>query len=112
MTRAKPKKLSEAQMLLALHLEELGFYVEVEPRISPERRWRADIGIPSVRVYCECDGGMWSGGHKRGAALEDDYDKQNAAQALGWRILRFTNRQVFDGRARAFIKQHFMRLPK
>ena len=102
----KAKKQSKAQILLGIHLKELGFDYEIEPRICPERRWRADIGLPAVRVYLECDGGMWAGGHKRGAALEDDYDKQNTAQVRGWRILRFTNGQVFDGRAKDFIAKH------
>lgn len=96
-------KLTQAQLLLTIHLKELGLEFELEPRVCPERRWRADIGIPSLRVLIECDGGLWSGGHKRGASLEDDYDKQNVAQAWGWRILRFSNQQVLDGRAKAFI---------
>jgi very-short-patch-repair endonuclease len=100
----KPR-LNYVHILLGDHLRELGFvHLELEYQFYKNRRWRADIAIMDCRVLIECDGGMWSGGHKRGAALEDDYEKQNIAQMLGWRILRFTNRQVENGEAKEFMK--------
>ena len=100
------KKLSEAQLLLCVHLKELGLDSETEFQIEPFHRWRADIAVPSLRMLIECDGGIYSGGHKRGAALEDDYFKQNTAQMLGWKLLRFSNRQVLIGEAKAFIERY------
>lgn len=103
----KTKKQTEAQMLLAIHLRELGVR-EIVPefQIDPSRRWRADVALPAHRILIECDGGMHTGGHKRGAALEDDYAKQNTAQMLDWKILRFSNRQVLRGEAREFLQKY------
>jgi len=95
-----------AKKLLCIHLKELGFqHIETEYRFYADRNWRADIAILDSRILIECDGGMWTGGHKRGKALEDDYDKQNVAQMLGWRILRFSNSEVLNGKAKEFIGQ-------
>jgi very-short-patch-repair endonuclease len=106
--RAKKKKLSEAQLLLSIHLKELGIRTIVpEFQFDTVRKWRADIALPDHQILIECDGGIHSGGHKRGVALEDDYDKQNLAQFLGWRFLRFSNAQVLNGDAKKFIAQFF-----
>jgi len=99
------KRVTPAQELLATHLRELGYEPEMEYQFCADRRWRADLAIMDVRLLLEVDGGMWSGGHKRGAALEGDYEKQNTAQLQGWRILRFSNRQVMEGEAIAFLKK-------
>lgn len=108
MKRAKPKKQTEAQLLLAIHLRELGVRELVtEFQIDPSRRWRADIALPFHRVLIEVDGGMRSGGHKRGAALEDDYMKQNTAQLLDWKIFRFSNAQVSSLAAKEFMRRFF-----
>ncbi len=104
-TRAK--RLTDAQELLRTHLGELGFDdVETEYRFCLDRRWLADLASPGRRLLFECDGGMWHGGHRRGKALEADYERQNRAQVEGWRILRFTNRQVLNGEALAWLKEH------
>jgi len=93
-------------MLLAIHLRELGVTeLKAEFQIDPARKWRADLALPAHRILIECDGGLHSGGHKRGAALEDDYSKQNVAQMLGWKILRFSNRQVLCGEAQTFLRK-------
>lgn len=101
------KRFSEAQELLCIHLGELGFRGIVrELQFDSTRLWKADIAIPSCRVLIECDGGMHTGGHKRGAALEDDYLKQNSAQILGWKIFRFSNRQVLTGEAKTLMQKY------
>jgi very-short-patch-repair endonuclease len=104
-TRKKPKEPGPFEVLMGDHLRELGFvHLEFGYKFYSNRRWTSDVAIMDCRVLIECDGGMWSGGHKRGTALEDDYEKQNIAQMLGWRILRFTNRQVENGEAKEFMK--------
>lgn len=107
----KPYKLSQAQTLLLIHLRELGLEAVPEFRFHEARKWRFDAWIPEARIGIELDGGMFSGGrhskglsHMRGAALIGDYEKQNVAQMMGIRILRFTNHQVERGEAKEFIK--------
>jgi very-short-patch-repair endonuclease len=107
--KPKAKKLSEAQLLLSIHLRELGFTreLEFEFMFAPPRLWRSDIALHNEKLLLEIDGGLYTGGHKRGKALEDDYEKQNVAQMLHYRILRFSNAQVLDGRAKEFLSKFF-----
>lgn len=100
------KKLTEAQELLRTHLGELGYECVPEWQFCDERRWRFDLFCHSLGIGFECDGGKWHGGHRRGKALEADYEKQNKAQMLGFRLLRFTNQQILDGRALAWLKDN------
>lgn len=110
----KAKKLTQAQILLGMHLEELGFReIMYEYRFNMDRKWRADICAfaPTVwRGYTlfECDGGKFRGGHRRGDALEADYERQNWAQANGFAIYRFTNEQILTGQARAWIQKELL----
>ena len=71
---------------------------ESEYRFSPERRWRFDFCFPGpFRLAIECDGGIWTGGrHTTGSGFEADCEKMNAAAVLGYRVLRFTSRQIDD----------------
>ena len=69
-------------------------------RLTPARQWRLDFAWPSLLVALEIQGGTWvQGGHSRGLGYEADCDKANAATLLGWRVLRVTSNQVWDGRA-------------
>lgn len=107
----KSPKLSEAQILLALHCKELGWErIEYEYRFHPARKWRCDLAVFDIKALIEVDGGMFSGGHKRGGALEDDYIKQNEAQAAGWKLYRFSNRQVMSGDAKKWLGSLYLGL--
>lgn len=67
----------------------------VEYRFHPTRKWRFDFAWPDLKIAAEIEGGAWSGGrHTRGYGFEKDCEKYNAALLLGWRVLRFTTRQV------------------
>ena len=62
-----------------------------EYRFHPVRRWRFDHANPEYKVAIEYEGGIWTGGrHTRGTGYKNDCDKYNAAQVLGWRVLRYT----------------------
>ena len=95
-----------AQILLSVHLDELGLINEFELPVCEGRKWRFDICCPNERLAFECNGGKWHGGHRRGKAIEDENDKLNIATLTGWRVLQFTNEQILDGRAKAFLKEH------
>lgn len=77
-----------------------------EHRFHPVRRWRFDLAIPSRMVAIEVDGGVWSGGrHSGGAGQIKDMEKHNHAAMLGWRILRFTPRQMRESEWVAQVKR-------
>lgn len=73
---------------------------EPEYRFHPTRKWRADFCWPERRVMVEVDGGAFVGGrHTSGSGFVKDMEKQNAAALLGYRLFRFTPRQVQSGEA-------------
>lgn len=81
-------------------------WVVTEHRFCEGRKWEFDVAIPPLNLAFECDGGKWHGGHRRGKALEDDYERQNTAIMLRWRLLRFTNEQVLSGEAKEFLEKY------
>ena len=79
---------------------------EREVRVDPQRRWRFDYCWPLEKLAMEVDGGGWiNGRHSRGSGIEKDAEKQNAAVAMGYRVLRATPAMVNDGRALAAIER-------
>lgn len=93
---ATPRKRSHLQEKLAAALQLSGFpRFEEEVKFHPTRRWRLDFGASQYRLGIECQGGTYSyGRHSRGPAQHNDYDKLNAAQLLGWRILYFDAKHI------------------
>ncbi len=66
----------------------------LEHRFDLARKWRLDFAWPGCLVAVEIDGfgrGGHGGGHQRPAAISKDHQKQNAAVAQGWRVIRFTS---------------------
>lgn len=50
------------------------------------------------------DGGLWVfGGHTRGAGRLRDYEKDQEAAILGWRVGRFSPEQVWGGAAADWV---------
>ena len=65
-----------------------------EYKFHPKRKWRFDyVIIPQDdKIAIEFEGGTWSNGrHTRGKGYANDCEKYNAAQCLGWRVLRYTS---------------------
>lgn len=58
-----------------------------------ERRWRFDFAWPDLKIAVECDGMVWQAGGGRHNS-DEDRDKLNIAAMLGWRILRFSGKQL------------------
>jgi hypothetical protein len=76
-----------------------------EHRFHPKRKWQLDFAWPEIRVACEVEGGVWTGGrHTRGAGFTADCEKYNEAAVLNWLILRVTGQMVNDGRALHYIQ--------
>lgn len=61
------------------------------------RDWKFDFAWPEVLLAVELEGGTYTRGrHVRPAGYEADCEKYNAGIALGWAILRYTNRMLND----------------
>jgi very-short-patch-repair endonuclease len=81
-----------------------------EHRFHPERHWRFDFAWVEHLVAVEIDGGtLGRGRHVRPDGFECDAEKLNAAQALGWRVFRYTASQVHSGVAVIDLKVHLER---
>lgn len=71
---------------------------ETEVRFHPIRKWRFDLGWPQKKVAVEVHGAVFAQGrHTRGAGFENDREKMNEAQLLGWKVLEYSTGQVRDG---------------
>ena len=84
-----PSKLEIAfKAAWSLADERSEFTLASEVVFHPERRWRLDFAILDLRLGIEIQGGTFMrGGHSRGAGQNRDFEKHNAATALGWRVL-------------------------
>ena len=62
-------------------------------------------------LFCRsCSGGgKVPGRHTSGEGFEADLEKMNEAQAMGWRVFRFTRDMIKRGEAVGFIQKNFMR---
>lgn len=63
---------------------------ERQYKFDPGRRWKFDFAWPDLRIAIEIQGGIYvQGRHSRGAAMEQEYEKLNAATKAGWRVFLF-----------------------
>jgi len=100
--------LTEAQILLAEHLAELlqrPLEIRFEWPVCSDRRWRFDVVDTFHRWGFECNGHFQG---KHGKGWSSDAEKRNFAQALGWKVFEFTNREVLTGKAKLFIEEHLL----
>jgi very-short-patch-repair endonuclease len=57
----------------------------------PVRKWRFDFAVPDKKIAIEYEGLMSEkSGHTTLKGYTKDTEKYNAAQALGWTVIRFT----------------------
>lgn len=109
-----PTTLSQHEILLGMHLKELGYGdYQREFRFFPERKWRFDFAVlrndglkSSLKLAIEIEGSIWTQGrHTRGAGFQADMLKYNTAVVMGWSVLRFSVADVLNGQARETLKQ-------
>ncbi|HJT73949.1 MAG TPA: hypothetical protein VJ720_08025 [Chitinophaga sp.] len=68
-----------------------GIPVVKEHRFHPDRKWRFDFAIPDKMIAIEYEGlNSDKSGHTTLSGYTKDTEKYNAAQALGWKVIRFT----------------------
>lgn len=69
-----------------------------EHRFATHRRWRFDYAWPDRMVALEVEGGVWTQGrHTRGKGYLADIEKYNAAQVMGWTVIRCTPGDLYAG---------------
>ena len=115
-------KFSTGETLLGIHLGELRLRFFKQYRFNPNREWTADFYLPEYNLLIECEGatgyfrnpkgGVTLGGrHTKQKGFEDDIIKYNTAQMQGFRLLRFSSKQIGDLVAKNFLK-HWLCNPK
>lgn len=109
-----------AEILLGIHMDELGIKYETQYRFDEARRWKADFFIPSENLLIEVDGGagyfknpkgqvIRGGRHNRKEGYEDDCRKLNAAALKhGFTVVRFTSGMVSTGEAKKFLSENLI----
>lgn len=87
---------------------------------SKERKWAFDYAWPEQMIALESDGSTHGtgkpchvcgqrkpGGHSSRSGIERDMKKINAAQVLGWIVLRCTPEELTDGYAQRMLEAAF-----
>jgi len=73
-------------------LSEFGIEYKTEFLFHPIRKWRFDYAFPELKIAIEYEG-IFCGGKSRHTTVTgytEDADKYNQAQALGWKVFRYT----------------------
>lgn len=68
-----------------------GIFVKKEHKFHDKRLWRFDFALPDKMIAIEYEGlNSEKSGHTTLNGYTKDTEKYNEAQALGWKVLRFT----------------------
>lgn len=85
-----------------------------EYRFHPSRLWRFDYAWPEYKIAVEQEGGIWikgragrGGAHSAPLGILRDMEKNNEAVKLGWKVFRFTPRELQKGIAASFLTDVF-----
>jgi hypothetical protein len=82
---------SKAKAEMEIMLQLFGKPYETEFFFHPERQWRFDWAIPSMKVGIEYEGLMSKKSrHTTIKGFTGDTEKYNAAASLGWKVYRYT----------------------
>lgn len=95
--------------------EATGQDVYLEYMFHPTRRWRFDACVPSEKVAVEVEGMPGRSGksrHMTYGGFQRDMEKYNAAEGMGWHVLRFVWKDVRDGSAGKAIVEAVQRFTK
>lgn len=94
---------SKIEWELDLLMKEAGFPPwKREYRFHTTRHWQLDFAWKERMLAVECEG---MGRHQTYAGFSEDCIKYNSAVLLGWRLLRFTGKQVHSGIATEMIRE-------
>jgi hypothetical protein len=90
-----PKARNKTKEWIALHLTAWAgarkLELKRELKFHPERKWKFDFAFPEKWIAIEYEGLMSAKSrHTTVTGYTGDAEKYNAAQQLGWKILRYT----------------------
>lgn len=90
----KSTSVGEEEFALLLRSEGIGY--EREVTFWPGRRFRFDFAWPDIKIAVEIEGMTYSGVgyHQNPKDYATDCLKYNKATLLGWRVFRFTRKQI------------------
>lgn len=92
--------MSKLEDELAFQFKAYKLNPDREFRFSPPRRYRFDFAFTDKLLAVEVEGGIWTGGrHVRPMGYSADIAKYNLACLRGWRVLRFTAKDIRSGGA-------------
>lgn len=88
---------SRLEWAVEMRLKAAGLPVpEKQFKFHPTRKWTADFAYPKYKILIEIEGGVWiSGRHTRGAGFINDCEKYSQAAILGWRVLRYPEKNFY-----------------
>ena len=87
--------IKKADLILQSMLNKMNIKFTTEYRFYKKRRWRADYYLPDYMTLIEIEGGVWvKGRHTRPYGYENDCEKYNKAQLLGYKLIRFTTTMI------------------
>ena len=96
-TAQKPEKQPLRDVFTAICKTDLKQNCEKEFRFHPVRKWRFDYACPELKIAIEVDGGIFTGGrHSGGVGQLKDFEKGNAACAMGWYVFHTTPEDMHD----------------
>lgn len=92
----KPESVGEKTLELQFRVTKIEF--EKEFKFSPDRNWRADFRISNYPILVEVEGGTRTNGrHNRHDGFQEDCEKYNSANQLGFHVIRGTTEMVKKG---------------
>lgn len=81
---------------IATALRIAGYKFEREFKFHPVRKWRFDFALPNQKVAIEFEGGVFlpKARHTSMVGYAGDCQKYNEAVKLGWKVLRYTTKDL------------------
>lgn len=87
---SKPKAILWLDWNLQYFCNTHALTLEMEYRFCPDRKYKSDYAIPSLKILIEYEGGIFlpRGGHNSPAGIQRDIEKYALAEKLGWKVVR------------------------
>ena len=105
----KPLSVNKYSLFQKLIEQELNVNLVPEYRFDNVRMFRFDFAIPEMNIAIEIEGGVtnWNklSRHTTPTGYVKDLEKYNLATVQGWKVLRFTTKQLYNIETLELIKK-------